>query len=450
MKTIKKILMTIAVLLCSVAASAYDFVVDGIFYNVKSAADLTAEVTQVTRVGAKKYSGDVVIPSTTSYKSKTLTVTSIGNNAFRDCRGLTSVTIPNSVTSIGDYAFSGCRGLTSVTIGNGVTNVGDSVFSTCDNITKVTLSCAVGSWFSGKTSIKEAIIDGNIGYHAFSGCSGLTSVTIGNGVRSIGTGAFKQCTSLKNLRIEDDYKTLFLGYNVDKREGMFSDCPIETLYLGRDINYDTTGKYDFCNPFSTGTTLKNLVIGDSVTKIGNFAFYACDGLTSVTIPNSVTSIGCYAFRGCSGLTSVTIGNGVRSIEHNAFEYCNSLKSIYLIGRTPPKGNNSIFTNSPYMDATLYVPQGTLVDYQFVEPWKSFWDIQEYDATTIKDVNYDIPYFEITVDGIQLTAVEGKAIAIYAANGALVEKIDCYAGETISLDNGVYVVRVGNKTIKVKL
>ena len=111
-------------LLCSATASAYDFEVDGIYYKVLSFSDLTVEVTK----GDNEYSGEVIIPSTVSYKSKTLTVTSIGGSAFYNCTGLTSIEIPSSVTSIGNYAFDGCSGLTSVTIGNSVTSIGIGAF----------------------------------------------------------------------------------------------------------------------------------------------------------------------------------------------------------------------------------------------------------------------------------------------------------------------------------
>ena len=111
MKTIKQLLTTVAVLLCSVAVNAHDFEVDGIYYNIISASDLTVEVTHKgdsPHDFSNEYRGEVIIPETVVYKSKTLTVTSIGDSAFYNCDGLTSVTIPNSVTSIEYYAFYYC------------------------------------------------------------------------------------------------------------------------------------------------------------------------------------------------------------------------------------------------------------------------------------------------------------------------------------------------------
>ena len=155
----KALFLTLFTLLGLTSAWAYDFSAvapsgQTLYYTIISSTSHTVEV--VSPNSSSPYwntppTGSLTIPSSVTYSGTTYSVTSIGNYAFRDCSGLTSVTIPNSVTSIGDNAFRDCSGLTSVTIPNSVTSIGN---------------------------------------YAFFGCSGLTSVTIPNSVTSIGESAF--------------------------------------------------------------------------------------------------------------------------------------------------------------------------------------------------------------------------------------------------------------------
>ncbi|MBQ9178817.1 MAG: leucine-rich repeat domain-containing protein, partial [Prevotella sp.] len=129
-------------------------VIDGITYSLN---DETSEA-EVTNNG--EYSGDIIIPESVDHNGKTYSVTSIGEDAFGNCSGLTSVTIPNSVTSIGSFAFYNCSDLTSVAIPNSVTTIGEYAFFGCSGLTSVIIPNSVTT----------------IGEYAFDGCSGLTSV----------------------------------------------------------------------------------------------------------------------------------------------------------------------------------------------------------------------------------------------------------------------------------
>ena len=296
--------------------SAYSSV-DGILYDKNK--------TQIIYV-PYAIQGSITIPDS---------VTSIGGSAFAGCSGLTSVTIPNSVTSIGSYAFEGCTKLTSVTIPDSVTSIGYSAFEDCTGLTSIS-----GSATNASTVAKQAnpssftvnITSGtSIGKDAFKRCRGLTSVTIPDSVTSIGYSAFEDCTGLTSVTIGNGVTS------IDKYA--FGDCTgLTSIYYTGDVA-------SWCGISGLGTVMSSsrtlyiggkkvegdLIIPNSVTSIGSFAFRGCSGLTSVTIGNSVTSIGEYAFYGCSGLTSVTIGNSVTSIGDSAFSYCKELTSIYYAG-----------------------------------------------------------------------------------------------------------------------
>ena len=306
-----KHLFTALLLLCTTVVTAHDFVVGGIYYNVLSEEEKTVEVTyKGTSYNqySNEYTGSVVIPQSVVYNGKVYSVTSIGNDAFVFCSGLTSVTIPNSVTSIGKYAFNDCSGLTSVTIPNSVTSIGEGAFGGCSGLTSIEIPNSVTSigdyafsWCRGLTSIKIPNSVTSIGYQAFYGCSSLTSVVIGNSVISLGDYVFSGCSGLTSIIVEPG------NPKYDSREN--SNAIVET-----ESNTLVAG-------------CKTTVIPNSVTSIGKYAFYDCSGLKSITIPNSVTSIGEWAFCGCTGLTGIEIGNGVTSIGEGAFYYCYYLKTV---------------------------------------------------------------------------------------------------------------------------
>ena len=278
-------------------------------------------------------------------------VTSIGELAFLNCNSLTSVTIPNSVTSIRRGAFQNCSGLTSVSIGNSVTSIGERAFYGCSNLTSVTIPNSVTSigdyafyGCSGLTSVTIPNSVTSIGDYAFYGCSGLTSVTIGNSVTSIGKNAFSSCSGLTSVHITD----LDAWCNIS-----FGNYYANPLLYAHHL-------------FLNGEEVKDLVIPNSVTSIGNFAFYGCSGLTSVTIPNSVTSIGNGAFSGCSGLTEVV------SLIEEPFGINKNVWSSVRTSKTP-----------------LYVPAGTKEKYEAAEGWNVFTNIIEMGIAPSEgeDINY---------------------------------------------------------------
>ena len=235
---------------------------------------------------------------------------SIGNSAFYGCKGITSITIPDSVTSIGESAFAGCRSLTSVTIGNSVVSIGWFAFDGCSGLASIIIPNSVttieGYAFRGCSSLTSITIGSSvtsIGGYAFRGCSSLTSITIGSSVTSIGNIVFEDCSNLTFIRV-DEGNPVF-----DSRENCNAIVMTEN------------------NELIVGC--KNTIIPNSVTSIGESAFESCSSLTSIEIPNSVTSIGVSAFRECIGLTSITIPNSITTIGKHAFFDCSNLTDVSL-------------------------------------------------------------------------------------------------------------------------
>ena len=383
-------------------------------------------------IGNSVFSGCISLTSVTIPES----VTSIGSSAFYNCNRLTSITIPESVTSIGSSAFYNCSRLTSVTIPGSVTSIGAETFQGCSRLTSVTIPGSVTSIgygaFSGCSNLPSVTIPNsvtNIGSSAFKYCSSLTSVTIGNSVTSIGSSAFSGCSSLTSVNITD----------------LEAWCKIS--FSGQESSPLSYAHHLFLN----GEEIIDLVIPNSATSIGNFAFSGCISLTSVTIPELVTNIGDYAFSGCTGLKHVafncrevgtwfsgfttiekveigdgvenigasafkgcttlntlTIGKNVTSIGNQAFSDCSNLKSVTSHIKTPFGIDNSVFQYSVSGSTILYVPFGTKQSYQNTSAWNQFLTILEIsDEDTGDDVNVD----GFTLCGKELQTLAGTQVVL---------------------------------------
>ena len=302
---------------------------------------------------------ELTIPDNVENEGTTYLVTAIGDKAFLSS-GLVSVTLPNSLKTIGNSAFSGCSSLTSATIPNSVGRIGDKAFYGCAALTSINIPnsvTSIGEQAFAESGLTSVAIPNSVKYIAgttFGNCIYLSSATIPNSVTSIGKDAFRNCTSLTSISIPNSV-TSIIGYafygcssltsvtipnSVESIEGnAFGRCTnLDDVYINivdfasNNICYNIAENIHYL--YEGQEITESFTIPDSVTGIGNGAFYGCTTLTSITIPNSVTRIGEEAFYECFGLTSVT----------------SEIEVPFAFG-------SMAFANIP-TDCVLYVPKGT--------------------------------------------------------------------------------------------
>jgi hypothetical protein len=186
-------------------------------------------------------------------------------------------------------------------------------------------------------------------------------------------------------------------------------------------------------------------------SIGNYAFKDCKNITNIVFPESLTAISTYVVQGCTKLKEITIGSKTETVGSFAFYNCTALTSIYLLCETPPAVASGLHaTSSHYNLSTLYVPKGTIDAYKAHPVWGKFTKIEEHELTAINGIEAESPAIEIAADGIQFTNAQGATITVYDITGLPVENVANYDGEKITLDKGIYIVRICNKAVKVKL
>lgn len=200
----------------------------------------------------------------------------------------------------------------------------------------------------------------------------ISSVTIPNNVQRIGFAAFQNCSSLKNVIIDDGENNLDFGIG-DKNYSCFYGCSIDSLYLGRNLIYS---QY---SPFKRNTGISSVILGDNITEIGDALFSGFKYLQSIDLPKKLTKIGKQAFYGCEGLATLTIPSSVTEIGQQAFDLCRGLKTLAfedgeeeLVFTAEQNSINNAFCNSPLEKIYL----GRNIVYPNVSPFFAIESIKE--------------------------------------------------------------------------
>lgn len=377
---VHKTSLAVVGLLASLTASAHDFEVDGIYYNIINDTSKTVEVTYKGYSPTeyeKEYSGGVDIPSNVTYNGVTYTVTQIGVEAFYECSELTDLTIPNTIDGIADQ-FIGCTGLTAVNISDLSAwckiNFASQTANPLSLCQKLILNgevvkeliipediTEIGGWTfrccTELTSVKIHNSVSKIGRGAFEDCIGLTSITIPESVTEIWDSAFSGCSKLSNIDIHDSvthigdlafYDTEWYNTNIQANNVLYLGC-----YCIRGYAYG------------------NLAVKTGTRLIADGAFEDCTGITSVNLPNTLVSIGTYAFSKCTNLETVSISNSVKDIGLAAFYGCENLQNINVDAGNPSYSSiDGVLFNADKTELVAY-PSGRNGEYSVPDGVKTF-------------------------------------------------------------------------------
>ena len=312
-----------------------------------------------------KYNGNstsLVIPSTLDG----YTVVAIGKDVFKNNTRLRMVVFPDTVTKIGNYAFYGCTNLSSITFGDGLVELGTKSFYGCTSLTAISLPDSVTrisyGAFDKCTRLANVKLSQNLEQldgRAFSGCDALTSITIPKKVATSykadisdygytgGRGAFNGNANLKSVTFEEG-STVIAG-------NLLANCPgIETIVIPDSVT--EIGEYAFYHCIN----LKDVKLSSALTTINTQAFNDCSSLLAITVPDSVTSMGSAVFANCTSLADVTLPNTRQIIMSRTFESCSSLEKIVL-PETVTRIQENAFENCTALKEIVWSKALTTID-----------------------------------------------------------------------------------------
>lgn len=432
-----------ALLATTLSASAFDLELNGIHYNIISTTEKTVMTTPGNDSGPiNNVVGSLVLPETVVIRGETYKVTEIGRRSFMNNTALTSVTFPANITKVGYDAFWECSNLSKVEAanlqswcnidfemdegaGHGISSnplmYANHLFVNGNKIIDLIIPNGITeikdwvfAYMTGLKSVKMPASVTTIGARAFLECNSLQDVTLSENLTAIGLAAFCR-TNLQSIVFPESLKTiddyafsetpLVVVEIPDGVENMgkmaFKDCKeLESVVIGNGLKTIPERAFDRCSE------LRSVTFGNSVEEIMVCAFQRT-ALREVMIPNSVTTIGDGAFISCESLETLELPSGLTSIGKYAFNECSSLKKVCSYATIPPVcGADDSF--SPSADCVLHIPKKTKEVYKEAIGWKNF----AYSEDDLPNENY-VGATDITMDSNALRLKIGDSYQLAA-------------------------------------
>lgn len=325
-----------------------DFIVDGIVYQILSPE------TAIVRSAPRGYKGDVVVPSNVTYDSTTYEIVSIGQ-AFNGSAELHTVSIPPTINYIIGGAFANCTNLATMTIPSTIECVGDT---------------------------------------AFAGCVSMESLRIedGNSTLKLGTGRFDKEVYVGGWISSSTHNPTKGGYCVKYTHGLFYECPLKSLYIGRSLDYKHFDKYDL-NSFGERWTPDNATSYQArYCEKFDAPFHGVNTLSNVTITSNVSVLGIPEF-------TVTDWKEPISVTPDIFKECNNILYVISENSQPPVGVN--FSQTVYDNAPLFLPNGGEVSYREDDCWKQFNKITESTFVSIESIIFESENIEMGINSTKV-------------------------------------------------
>ena len=354
-------------------------------------------------------------------------ITSIGNNVFENCTSLTSIEIPNTVAFIGNNAFMNCTSLTNVVIPNGIISIGYAAFVYCTSLTSVEIPNSVifieDAAFSGCTNLTDVVLSSNItaiGNRTFEDCTNLTNIVLPNNLISIGNSAFENCTSLTNLIFPNT--VAIIGYRTFRYCTSLTDITIPnsaTMIEADAFDYSGIKKLKFeCGEMP-------LTIFDANT------YYSTDPFSDCPIETIYVGRDIYGWKygydsNINALKSITFEECVTNIEAETYQNCSTLEEINFMSITPPQMTENPFMALDVNTCVVNVPCGSKPAYEAVLIWENYNIVEvgeECPPASLPngvEVNKSpVAFFNIM--GVKLNAEPASGVYIVQYDNGTVEK-----------------------------